>query len=283
MARQIEDIKQELMDAKATIAALDTLTSNSQVSIFGNIFYVSAVEIAMLEQIIDVYIASIETTINEQAIGSTPWLRAKILDFQYGDFVVLNTLDFSISYPLIDSTKQIITRCSVKEKGDRVVDVKVAKEEPPVPLVTLELDALENYLNVIKPAGTQINIISLDADRLYIVGTIYYAGQFSADIQTNVEAALTAYMTNLSSAQSFNGAAKVTDIINVVKSVEGVTDFNLLELGGRAEITTFSSRDVFYKLSTGVNLISYPTSAGYIIEEDDSGHTFADTLTYVSV
>lgn len=283
MARQIADIKQEMLDAKASITALDGLTTTSSVSLFGNIFYVTAVEIAMLEQLIDVYIASIETIINEQAVGSTPWLRAKILDFQYGDFVVLNTSDFSISYPVIDTTKQIITRCSVKEKGNRVVDVKVAKADPPIPLITAESDALDNYLSVIKPVGTQINIISADADRLYVVGTIYYSGQFSEDIQTSVELALTTYMTNLSSAESFDGTAKVTDIINVVKSVEGITDFNLAELGGRAELTTFASRDVFYKLSTGVNLISYPTFAGYIIEEDDSGHTFADTLTYVAV
>lgn len=283
MAQQIEDIKQELMDAKATIAALDGLTSTSQVSIFGNIFYVQAVEISILQQLIDVFISQIETIIDEQAVGSSLWLRAKTLGFQYGDSVELDTTNFSIAYPTEDLAKQIITRCSVKEKGNRVVDIKVAKSDPPVPLITAEQDALGDYLNVIKPAGTQINILSVNPDRLYVVGTVYFSGQFSADIQTNVEAALTAYMTNLSSATSFDGTAKVIDIINAIKGVEGVTDVNLSELGGRAQTTVFASRDIFYRLSTGVNLREYPTYAGYIIEEDDSGHTFADTLTYVAV
>lgn len=281
MARTIEEIKQEMLDTKATLSALDGLTSTSQVSVFGNLLYVEATQINVLIQLIDAYIAQIEVIINQQAIGSVDWLEAKILDFQYGDFVELNTTDFSISYPVINTANQIITRCSVKEAGNLVVLAKVAKSDPPEALISAEIAALEDYINTIKPAGTQINVVSLSPDRLYIVGTIYYSGQYSSVIQANVEAALTAYMNNLSSV-NFNGVIKTTDISSTVQAVTGVTDVDIIEVGGRPQTTALVDRTVIYSLASGVNIREYTTYAGYIIEEDDSGHTFSDTLSYIA-
>lgn len=282
MARQISEIKQELMDAKASVAALDNLTSTSQVSIFGNIFYVTAVEISILEQLIDAYIANIESIINEQAIGSTAWLRAKILEFQYGDYINLDTTTFAISYPTIDETKKIITRCSVKEAGNLIVNAKVAKSDPPEALTGGEVSALQGYIDVIKPAGTQINIVSLAPDKLYIAGNIYYNGQYSAVIQDNVEAAITTYMANLSSATNFNGSVKISSLIDAIQAVEGVTDVNLTEVDARAYTVDFDERTIIYSLSTGVNDREYSTYAGYIIEEDTTDETFADTIAYIA-
>jgi len=283
MARSIEVIKQQMLDTKASLPALSGLTSNSQVSIFGQIFFVTATNISVLEQLIDSYIEDIETIINAQAIGSAAWLRAKILEFQFGDFVELDTTTFEIAYPEVNEALKIITRCSVKETGNLVVQAKVAKSDPPVALSGAEQTALEDYLAIIKPAGTQINVVSLTSDKLYIVGTIYYSGQYSSVIQTNVEAALEDYMENLSSAENFDGTVTVLGIIDAIQSVEGVEDVNITEVGARANTTAFASRTVVYKLSTGVNLREYSTAAGYIVEETTSGQTFSDTLTYTAV
>lgn len=283
MARDIAVIKQQMLDTKAQIAALDALTSNSQVSIFGNLFFVNAVNISILEQLIDLFISQIETIINEQGIGSTPWLRSKVLEFQYGDSVVLNTTTFIIAYPTITPANQIITRCSVVHKGNLIIDVKVAKSDPPVPLVSLEKSALADYIAVINPPGTQINIVSLDSDKLYIAGVVYYSGQFSSVIQANVESALTNYMANLSSATNFDGTIIVTDIIETVRAVEGVKDFAVTEIAARADLTTFADRTIFYNLASSINNRRYTTFSGYVTEETDSGHIFSDTITYSAV
>ncbi len=282
MARTITEIKQEMMDIKATLPALADLTSDSKVSIFGNIFYVTAVEIGILEQLIDAYIANIESIISEQAIGSTAWLRAKILDFQYGDYVELDPTTLNVSYPVLDVTKKIITRCSVKEAGNLVVNAKVAKSDPPEKLDTLEVTALQGYIDLIKPAGTQISIVSLDADRLYIAASVYYSGQYSAVIQTNVELAINNYMANLSSSTNFNGALKVTSLIDAIQAVEGVTDVDISEVGARPNTLTFAERTVVYSLAESINVRSYSTYAGYIIEEDTAGKLFSDTINYVA-
>jgi hypothetical protein len=283
MARQISVIKQQMVDLKETLSVLDDLTSNSEVSIWGNLFFVCAVQVSVLEQLIDQYISSIETIINAQAIGSTPWLRAKILEFQYGDYVELNTTTFEIAYPEVDEALKIITRCSVKETGNLIVQAKVAKSDPPVALSGGEITSLEDYIRVIHPSGTQINVVSLTSDKLYVLGTVYYSGQYSSVIQTNVEAALTSYMQGLSTAENFDGIVRVVEIVDAIQAVEGVTDVNIIEVGGRADATVFSGRTVIYKLSTGVNLREYSTYAGYIVEETTSGSTFADSLTYTAI
>ncbi len=283
MARSIEVIKQQMLDTKATLSELDGLTSNSQVSIFGQLFHVTAVNIAVLEQLIDAYIAEIETIINAQAIGSIPWLRAKILEFQYGDYVELNTTTFEIAYPEVDETLKIITRCSVSESGNLIVQAKVAKSDPPVALSGGEQTALSDYVKVIKPAGTQVNVISLDSDKLYIEGVVYYSGQYSSVIQTNVEAAITTYMADLSSADNFDGVVRVLEIQDAIQEVEGVVDMRLTEISARPDTTDFASRTTVYKLSTGVNLREYETASGYIVEEDTAGDLFADKITYVAV
>ncbi len=283
MARSIEVILQQMLDQKESNSALDGLTSNSQVAIFRNLLHTGAVEISVLEQLIDAYIADIESIINAQAIGSIPWIRAKILEFQNGDYVELNTTTFEISYPEVNEANKIITRCSVKETGNLVVQAKVAKSDPPTALSAPEKTALSDYLTIIKPAGTQINIISEEADRLYIVGTIYYSGQYSAVIQDNVEAALTSYMVNLSSSDNFDGTVTVLGITDAIQEVAGVKDVAITEVGGRPNSIAFASRSVVYKLSSGINLREYNTLSGYIIEEDESGQTFADKLTFTAV
>ena len=283
MARTVEEIKQEMLDAKDSLSALSGLTSTSQVSIFGNIFYVTAVEVAILEQLIEAYIERIEEIITQQAIGSTPWLRAKILDFQYGDYVELNITTFEINYPEIIEANKIITRCSVKEAGNLIVQAKVAKSDPPEALTGGEKTALENYIDVIKPAGSQVVIISLDPDRLTVSGTIYYSGQYSADIQTNVEAALTSYMTNLSTPTNFDGTVRVTSISDAIQAVAGVVDVDFTEISARPETVSYANRTLVYSLANSVNNREYLTYAGYIIEEDEVGYLFADTLSYVAV
>lgn len=283
MARSIEVIKQQLVDFKETLTSLGELTSNSQVSIWGNLLHTTAVQISILEQLIDAYIADLEATIAAQAIGSTPWIRAKILEFQYGDFVELDTTTFEIAYPEIDEAAKIITRCSVSESGNLIIQAKVAKSDPPVALSAGEQTALEDYLSIIKPAGIQINVISLTSDKLYVVGTIYYSGQYSSVIQTNVEAAITTYMENLSSAENFDGTVRLTEINDAIQAVEGVEDVNITEVGARADTVAFASRTVVYKLSTGVNVREYQTVSGYIVEETTAGSTFADTITYTPI
>ncbi len=279
MARKIEDIKSAMVETMKTLPALAKANSNSQVAIVGNILHTTAVQTGILEQLIDHYIGTIPSIINAQAIGSIPWLRAKVLEFQYGDHVELNTTTFEIAYPAVDVSKKIITRCSVKEGGNLNVQVKVAKSDPPEQLTNDEILKLESYLDIIKPAGIQTQVISEVSDKLYIECIIYCKDISREIVKANVINAITAFMATFSNSENYDGTLRVVDLIDAIQSVQGVVDLNIAEIGARTDTTTFANRMIIYKLLEGVNNREYETISGYLAQETESGYTFVDKIT----
>ena len=281
MARNIETILQQEIDEKEDQAALDGLNSTSKTAIWRLLLFVHAAAINLLEQVWDIFRAEIEDSIETAGAGSAPWLRERILEFQEGDDVEYN--NGVIAYPIVDTTKRIITRCSITQDGNRVVKAKVAKSDPPEPLDSDEQKELRFYLDQIKFAGTQINVISLNPDRLYVNAMIEYDGQYAAVIQSNVETALTNYCTNLSSIDNFNGIVENNAVVDAVQKAPGVKRVKINEIAIRQDDISFSSRNKLFDLSAGIDSLKLETNSGYIIPEDDSGHTFADSITYTAV
>lgn len=280
MARKISVIQDQIIASKDAQDALTELDSPSQVAIWRVWTYIQAVAINLLEQVIDIYQLAFEAKLVKAGVGTAPWIRDRVLEFQSGDNV--SYADGIISYETVDTTKQILTRCSVNQDSNRQIKIKVAKSEPPVALSAAELLELQFYGLQIHFEGTQWVFVSGDADKLYILGTVYYNGQYAANIQANVIAALENYCSTLSSATDFDGTVLVSAIETVILQVPGVTDINITEIAARADATPWASRTVIYDLSAGTNLRTYTTTTGYIVQETDSGHTFADSLTFTA-
>jgi hypothetical protein len=160
------------------------------------------------------------------------------------------------------------------------VNIKVAKGGiSPVALSNGELTAAQSYYSNLNPAGIRYNIISLDADRLLIRGTIYYNGQYQDSIQTDVEAAVNAYLAAL----PFDGAMVIKDLEIAINNLAGVEDIVIQELSARDETTDFADRTKLiddYKL-TNVGNRKWDSVSGYMITEDESGETISDTLEYL--
>ena len=91
--------------------------------------YVIAVCIAILEQLMDVYLASIETLVSQSAAASQLWIQAKMFQFQYDATSpqVIQLINTIPQYPIVDATKRIITACAVSVDLANNVNVKVAK------------------------------------------------------------------------------------------------------------------------------------------------------------
>lgn len=280
MARSIDTILQQLKDLKTAQPNLADLTSASNVSNWQLLLFIYATELGIEEQFRDELLAEIESLVAKAGAGTLPWIRDRILEFQAGDNVQYS--NGVIAYPTVDTTKQIITRCSVTQDTNRTIKAKVAKSDPPVALSTSEQTELDFYLQQIRFAGTQINIVSGNSDKLYLEGTIYYDGQYASTISNDVITALNNYCSNLSSATNFNGVVLVKDIEAVIVGVTGVKDLNITQVAARADGTAWASRTIIYNLSGGVNNRSYETYSGYIVQETDTGHTFADKLTFTA-
>ena len=273
MARTIAVIKAQILASVAADSDLAVLTSQSQTAYWRLWCYIQAVAINLFEQIIDLFTIEIETLIASNVPATVPWIRAEVLLFQYSaanpQVVQIND-DFSVGYATVDETLQIISNCAVVPKNNGQIDIKVATDSPPTQLSAPQVVALSAYIDDILPAGALYNVVNAAADTLRIDGTIYYNGQYNGTIQADVEAALAIFMASL----PFNGVIKVTDIIQALLDVAGVTDVNL------SQITVVGDNGVTTNLilaSTEV-VRSVQTYSGYVIE--DVGNPFSTTLTY---
>lgn len=273
MARTIAVIKAQILASVAADSDLAVLTSQSQTAYWRLWCYIQAVAINLLEQIIDLFTIEIEDLISSNVPATVPWIRAEVLLFQYSaanpQIVQINT-DFSVGYATVDETLQIISNCAVVPKNNGQIDIKVATDSPPTQLSAPQVVALSAYIDDILPAGALYNVVNAAADTLRIDGTIYYNGQYNGTIQANVETALNTFMNSL----PFNGVIKVTDIIQAILDVAGVTDVNL------SQITVVGDNGVTTNLILASTEIirNVQTYSGYVIE--DAVNPFSTNIIY---
>lgn len=280
MARSTATIQATMDAEQAAQTDLATLDSPSQTAIYTLWKFITSAIINFSEQLWDLKKTEIENIVKVGAVGTDAWLQDRVLKFQY-DSVTPEVLevasDFSINYPVIDTTKRIITRCAVKTTSQRVVLVKVAKSEPPVALSAPEQSSLSGYLSDINFAGVNYILTSLDSDKIYIKANIFYNGQYASTISDAVIAGINAYLASI----PFNGYIKISDLQMAIKNVTGVTDVVLEDVAIRADTVAFGSKT--YLVQGKTNLIPlYQTIAGYAEEETTASNTFVDTLTFTA-
>jgi len=274
----------------STIAAdplLGTLlTSSSLTSLFGLMAYVMAACQNLLEQSWDDYLVQINTYATQTPAASLNWVAAQAFLYQYSSDVTrtdLNTLTIlpngALGYATVDPTYNIVTRCAAITTGNNEVHIKVAQGAvtAPTQITGAAFTQLQSYFDAKGTAGVNYTVSSGAADYIAIFGTVYYKAGFGGVVQTNVETALTAYLNNiaifdLGSKEPINyeGIVKVNEIIDAIMSAEGVDDFELKQLYGRAATTTsFADATTVYNLNAlpGFNNRSYILAAGYATQE----------------
>ena len=256
---------------------LNFVSNTSKRAIWRQWTFSTAAAIALSEQKIDVLQAQIEAIIARAPSATPNFIQDKVLNyFQYDPNVpqVVKIVDLIPQYPIEDASLRIITRCSVITASSYLVNVKVAKQNPPVQLSASEKSSLETFLNTIGIAGVQYLVVNLPSDKIYIEGTIKAFGSYSAVIETNVIAAINNYLASI----PFNGILKVIDIEKTIRNVEGVDDVILKNVRVRIDGTPLTGATYLINNFTLVQSF-YQTVAGYIVEETTAGNTFLDKLT----
>lgn len=279
MARTIEQIQAGIIaDIQAT-PELAEANSTSKRAIWRLFAYVQASAILLLEQIIDTFTTANELKISQGIPATASWINSKVLEFQYSatNPQIVQLVNFTPVYPVIDKSLRLITRCSVVTTLSSQVIVKVAKNDPPVALTSTELSSLQSYINQIGVIGVNYNCQSLTSDKLYIDAEVYFDGQYSTVIQTRVISAINTFLSTL----SFNGILKVSDIELAVRGVIGVNDILLKNVKMRSDVTPFTGGTFLIQNNTVISRI-FPTVSGYIVGETTTGNTFADKLTFIA-
>lgn len=283
MARTVAQIQAQIIAAKDAQADLASLTSTSTRAIWRVYTFIIAASIAVLEQLMDLYQSVIETLVSRSPGASTLWVQDKMFKFQYDatDPQIVQLIETIPQYPVVNAAKRIITACAVVTDVNNTVNIKVAKSNPYEALDGSQLSAAQSYIDTIGIAGITYDVISLDADKLFIEAEVFYRGQYSAVIQGLVITALNDYMQTLSLV-NFNGSLKMSDLEAVIRNVTGVSDVVMKNVRVRPDTTAFASSTYYIQNATLINRLVNP-AAGYMIQETDTGHTFADSLTFTAV
>jgi len=239
--------------------------------------------IAIFEQLTDIFLAKNEAIVARSRPSNAAYIQDAMFKFQYDATTpqILQLVDLSPQYPVVDATKRIITACAVKTIVSSRVSVKCAKGSPLTALTTTEQNAAAAYLNVIGVEGVYYDLVSLDPNRLYIAADIYFDGQYASVIKQNVVTSITSYLQQLS-VTSFAGSIQMSDLEGVIRRTIGVNDVVMNVVVARAATTAFIS-GVALILNSAVRYRTYNPEAGYMIPEDTAGLTLLDSLNFVAV
>jgi hypothetical protein len=270
MARSIAEIQATIAAARAAQPELAALTSPSATSTYRLLEYVQAVASWALETLWDRFRADVDYIVARAPAGTPEWYADQALLFQAGD--TLTVVDNVIGYPPGSTGPKVITRAAAKEnKQTGKLLIKVATDGvAPGTLAALspaQLTQVRGYFDRKQFAGTKLEVVSRDADRLQLTGQVYYDPLLDVPLlQAAVRAAVRAYLANL----DFAGQVYVTKLVDAMQAVPGVRDVLLSQAAARVGLTAPAA---FPRL--------YETAAGYIVEEDLPGLTVLDTLQFV--
>lgn len=283
MARTINNIQSGIIAALVSLAAAAGLTiipaEWSDYDYRQLLTYVMAQATASLEQLFDAFKIDVEAQVAVAAPQTGPWYQNIMLNlFEYDATAVPivqldTTTDFAPYYPDPNPAYRIIKYCSATSAALGTNAVKIAKQVSgaPAALSSPELDAAQSFLNTIAGPGIVNNAVSLNADNLFMQMDVYYRGLYAAVIQTDVIAAINAYLATI----PFNGVVILTDLLEAIKAVPGVTDMVWNNVQARADLTAFGAGTNLVSLNTVVQK-QWSTVAGYIIPETTSGFTLTD-------
>ena len=232
MARSIETIYSLIIAEKEAKAELAGLTSESAAAVWRLWVWVTAAVLFTTESMFELFKQEIESIVLTRKSGTLLWYQAICKGFQYGDGLVWSDLQYG--YPIYDSTKQLISQCSVRDGVDGLV-VKIAKEVGGVltPLTSAEEGAFQAYIQKVKFAGTRLFIINSSANLLRCQITVYYdpmiltsGGLSLKDGSTPVEAAINNYLLQL----PFDGRLQISMLSAALMRTEGIKDIYIAEI-----------------------------------------------------
>ena len=251
--------------------------SPSQVSKYNLLAYIVGASIAVFDQLLDLFRVEIDSKIDSINPATRPWYGRKALEFQNGD-VVLIQLDSSQSnylsayYPIIDASKNIVTRVGISATADKNVLVRVAKGTDTLgPLSAPELANLQAYFDEIAPADSVVVAESIDPDLVAITGTFYYNGQYTSTMLEDIKTGVRNYLATLSSGSNFTGVFKVIDLEIYLRQIIGMQDLKISDIECRQNVVTFGSGIPMVTTYTLIQT-AYNSKAGYM-DFDDANST----------
>jgi hypothetical protein len=255
MARTVQTIYDLLVDEKELFTSLDSLVPNpdtaqtfladfnstSKVANWRSLFWVVAHSMNAHEVLWELFRDEIDAKILANQFAQLPWYSTESKKFQNGFELTYNSNLGRYTYADTTSVEaensKIVTQAAAQVINGQVV-IKIAKSDGSSgldPLSTTELSSFTNYIDNIKPAGTNSAIVNQDGDKLRFTCRIEYdpkiidsTGLLIKDstittLKAGDNPASTA-AKNYIKAIPFDNVFRVNDLIDALEGAEGFTN-----------------------------------------------------------
>lgn len=249
MARELNDIYREILDAREADAYLESLDSDASETFADFIANLSASRVAMwktfsflatftlwsFEKLDDVFRIEMDAIAETKQITTLRWYRLATLNFLFEKPVVWQDNSFKQVLEVGDDegVLKVIKYCSVV-KAPGYIKFKIASETDgfPSPSDNLHRVTLAAFLNQIKTAGDEIRVFNLSPDDLQLELDVYVdplvinldTGALHSDASIKpAEIAAQDYTKQI----DFDGRFVTNHLIDKLQSAEGIHDIDL--------------------------------------------------------
>ena len=234
--KDFDEILAKIHQVKESKPALSGLTSDSRVSVWGNMAWIIAYAINLLREMFEVHKSELEDLLITQKRHRAEDVRRRLLNFQYGFPLRPETDEFingTASEDDIEASKIIKYAAVTESTNEKRVICKIATESAGgelEPIEAEEMDALAEYINRIKPAGVPYTVLNLPPDRLQLGVRIFRDpllldsnGVHRISGKEVVKDALKEFLKEM----PFNGELRLQDLANKLEQTDGV---NLVQI-----------------------------------------------------
>ncbi len=287
--RTLEEIQTSILQRKEqtdSLSALEVLTtnekqtlgnvtSNSKVAIWRLWVFIQAFAIWLHEGIFETHKQEILELIALNKIHTARWYRGEALKFQLGFELPETGVYDNTNVDEADVIEsRIIAQASVEEIAGRL-KIKVAKENSEQilePLEASELGAFTQYMELVKDAGTRLQITSRPPDDIRLSIDVYFdplvldgnGTRLDGSDNTPVIGAIQDFLYNL----EFNGEFLTDNFENALRAVEGVQLIGLNSIEARFGTNSYASIIETYIADAGYMVLNEAeTTINYIPRE----------------
>ncbi|MEG1572834.1 MAG: hypothetical protein RR328_04700 [Bacteroidales bacterium] len=213
--------------------------------------YVFAVCVHSFELVLDVFQKEIDTLTSKITPGTVRWYAEMCYRFQNGHELLFDPKTAMLFYAQEDEKAKIVKVVAVTEGQNRIF-IKAAKIDANGKIIPLKADEIHNfscYVDAIKFAGVQTDVISTTEDKIRYEIDVYFNPSIpSTTIADNVKERLQKFKTEI----GFDSMIYKQKFIDAIMSVEGVVtcDLKTFERKG-ASMNEFVSIQIFAELESG--------------------------------
>lgn len=248
MARTIKEIQEAI---KTNLVGGGIKLSTSAVAEWRLWTYVMATAIHVFELTLDFFRAEIDTLTNKITPGTVRWYAEMCYRFQNGHELLFDNKTAMLYYEKDVPQARIIKVVAITE-APNLLSIKAAKQDTNGKIVPLSPDEKHNftgYIDAIKFAGMQTDVISTVGDKIRYDLEIFFDPAIpSTTVRDNVLAALEGFKTAL----GFDSMFYKQKFIDVAMAVPGVITVDLKGISRKGTSNAdFVSVNVFTELESG--------------------------------